>query len=1322
MAGNGRFDSSSASPEDLAFSGNYSNGQRGNYPLDRSGSFREGSENRIFSSAASTSRGMATAIGDVPPLSQCLMLDPVTMGDQKYTRLGEVRRLLGISFGTSAEDNSFGAAHSKPPPPVTSEELRRFKASVLDASIKARGRAKRFDESLHKLTKYAEALNSKKQQRNEMLTNERSGGTNLLKMGSLSQRNSSDLLPQRLDGRTKNAVLNKRVRSSVAETRAEGRSNIHGRQPLVVMKDRDMLKDGCETSDLVEEKIRRLPAGGEGWDKKMKRKRSVGTVFTRSVDSDGELRRVMHHKLNNDSGLPSCDAQGLRSGSSSSANGVNKSDSSSLSAGSTIRAIPKSDLEKVSLSRDFMAGSSKEHIKGNNKLNVCEDNHVVTPGPLAKGKASRAPRTAPIVAANSSLNIPRPSGVDNWEQTPSINKVNSVGLPNNRKRSMSAGSSSPPVAQWVGQRPQKISRSRRANLVSPVSNLDEGQISSEGCTPADLGARLSSVGTNGLLISRNVSNSTQHVKVKQEIVSSPARLSESEESGAGENRDGRLKEKGSGCAEVEERVTTAVQGVGPSLLLAKKSKTLVKEEIGDGVRRQGRSGRVSSHSRASILPMREKVENPPSSKPLKSTRPGSDKNCSKSGRPPLKKFSDRKMVSRLGHTSIGGCPDFSGESDDDRDELLAAANFACNSSYLACSGPFWKKIESVFASPSIEDVSFLKQQLKSTDEHRESLSQDDLVRGQDFRSQTLVAGEKERCLEEKIHSKEPTRILKLGDQVNDDGDFCRTLDSEGMKEETPLYQRVLSALIVEDETEGLEENSGGRNMPFQYSRDHSPGATSFLVDSDSRKRDRVEFEYNSMPVHQDHRQLAVDRPSCNGSTTINGGANIQNQLYHSNFSNGGGGHMHTENRIFPGFSENGTKGAQALHANALGICSSEWKYEQICLGDKLMLELQSIGLCLDAVPDLADGEDETVNQEIIELQKGLCQQIGKKKEHISNILKAIEEAKETEERGLEQVAMDRLVELASKKMKWQANRGSSGSKSGTKIPKQVAFMWRTLARCRKFEETGKSCFTEPALRDVIFATPPRRNDAESTKSFGFLANIKPEVAKSRSLPSGSFPGSTEQHDFHDDTIERGSFDAYGAHTQPIDQDFVKTGPIFNRGRKKEVLLDDVGGSASFRAASALGNAGGAKGKRSERERDKDTSIRNAKSGRASMGNFKGERKMKSKPKQKTAQLSTSGNGFIDKFTETSHNVYSSTHVSKEVNSSSNKKREVGLISQDNIPPNSSEVKEPFDFIEELGADNDLSNLFNSFNEDDLQDQDLVGLQIPMDDLSELNMF
>lgn len=61
-------------------------------------------------------------------------------------------------------------------------------------------------------------------------------------------------------------------------------------------------------SETGEEKIRRLPAGGESWDKKMKRKRSVGAVFPRSVDNDGELKRTMHHKLTSESSLQSSDS------------------------------------------------------------------------------------------------------------------------------------------------------------------------------------------------------------------------------------------------------------------------------------------------------------------------------------------------------------------------------------------------------------------------------------------------------------------------------------------------------------------------------------------------------------------------------------------------------------------------------------------------------------------------------------------------------------------------------------------------------------------------------------------------------------------------------------------------------------------------------------------------------------------------------------------------------------------------------------------------------------------------------------------------------
>lgn len=140
MAENMRFESCSASPEEYAFVGSYTNGQRGSYTgvsLDRSGSFREEGESRVFGSTMS-SRGSATSTGDLPLLSECLMLDPITMGDQKYTRSGELRRVLGISFGSTVEDNIFGSAHSKPLPPVAIEELKRFKATVRDASIKAR--------------------------------------------------------------------------------------------------------------------------------------------------------------------------------------------------------------------------------------------------------------------------------------------------------------------------------------------------------------------------------------------------------------------------------------------------------------------------------------------------------------------------------------------------------------------------------------------------------------------------------------------------------------------------------------------------------------------------------------------------------------------------------------------------------------------------------------------------------------------------------------------------------------------------------------------------------------------------------------------------------------------------------------------------------------------------------------------------------------------------------------------------------------------------------------------------------------------------------
>lgn len=244
-----------------------------------------------------------------------------------------------------------------------------------------------------------------------------------------------------------------------------------------------------------------------------------------------------------------------------------------------------------------------------------EENHVICSSPITKGKASRAPRSSATMATNSGSSLTRvPGTLDSWEVTQSMNKSPSMVGANNRKRPMAAGSSSPPITQWGGQRPQKMSRTRRANVVSPVSNHDEIQTPSEGCSP-DFGARLAS----SSLISKGSVAGTQNLKVKPETVSSPARFSESEESGAG---DTRLKEKGVGNGEVDEKT---VQNAGNPAVLLKKNKFLVKEQIGD-FRRQGRTGRGSSVSRASISPVREKMDNVTTTKPLRNIRSGSEKN------------------------------------------------------------------------------------------------------------------------------------------------------------------------------------------------------------------------------------------------------------------------------------------------------------------------------------------------------------------------------------------------------------------------------------------------------------------------------------------------------------------------------------------------------------------------------------------------------------------------------------------------------------------------------------------------------------------------
>ncbi|XP_047329736.1 uncharacterized protein LOC124933055 [Impatiens glandulifera] len=1269
MTGNGRFDMDSGIVEP-GFMGSFANGPKGNHSgptLDRSGSFREGGESRSFSSGNSTFRSSNQLAGGSSSSLQGLMLDPITMGVLK-SRSNEFRRILSV-FGLASEENSLGTAHSRPIPFAAADELKRYKDTITEVNNKARAKVNKLSENLQILNKIIEAQSSKKQQRNDPSSNERSSGSNL-KIGAQIYRNSP------VDDRAKTGVPNKRVRTSVADTQLESRSNGISKQSLSMAKGRDLLKDSTSQPDMAEEKIRRLPAGGESWDKNMKRKRSVSTVFTRSLD-DRDQKRPMHQKAGNEGGSLG-DFHASRSGFSSANSGPPKTDIIPSPVILNASAMTKHEQEKAS-PRDLAPGQHTDRLitKGNNGIR--EENQMGNVNPVTKTKASRAPRGVPVASVNSSTSILRPGAPEFCEQPSNLNKIHVPSGSNNRKRSMPSGSTSLSMAQWVGQRPQKISRTRRANLVSPVSNPDDTQVSADGYSPSDFGARTNSSG-----IFRDGSNGKKHLKMKVENVTSPARFSEGEESVAGENK---MKKKCTGVSDVETKAGTAFPNVGMPAMFAKKNKS-PREDISDCVRKQGRNGRGSPFSTSSSSPFREKMENAAIAKPLRISRPTCDKNGSKTGRPP-KKLVDRKGSYRR-HAN-GSSPDFTGESDDDRDELFASVSFARNPNFIG-SNSFWKNMEAVFAPINLQDTSYLAQQLQLAEELNKNLpqmtSRDSNCLGDPSLPATLVSGAAET---DGIRQNEAVKSIKSVEWLNEFETPSQRPASERISNRiTPLYRRVLSALIVEDEIEEFEELGTERNSGHQFSA-HSLSCDNEPCKSEG-KSGKFQLQFGTEMEKQSRAGLYFPYDGVNGSVGQNSPCNADKSLVGNGFSH--------EMGVLTGLCRNSLGGSPFEHSNGFGNSSCNDAYEQLCIEDKIFLELQSIGIYPEIVPDLDDQDDTWIEKEIGQLTKDYSQQVARKKASLNKVCELVSQQKEAEKGALEQVAMDRLVELAYKKL--LATKGSIASKSGIpKVSKNVAlaFAKRTLARCRVFEDSGISCFNESLFRDVLFAAPTPRDETEPTST------------------SGQRIGSSSNHGEKHGPC--GNINGGSTYRQPDQGGLTFGGPVLHRGKKREVLLDDVSGSGGgFRSSSALEGSllAGIKGKRSER------------GGETPSGGGGSFNKTKTNPKLKTSMLSSPRGNSFNK-TETAAHQHPGTSVAGNRKKDGKAEQSKDIEEEEEALDLTNFPLPELDTIDELGAGNDLggnqdlSSWFN-FDEDGLHDQDLSmeGLEIPMDEIGDLNMF
>ncbi|KAH0871400.1 hypothetical protein HID58_078422 [Brassica napus] len=1216
MSAPGKFDYSSGGPDRTTlYRSNLAAAQ-----MERSSTFRQTVEHHPVSSSShpnalrrSTSPLAQT---DVTNFFQCLRFDPkVVAADHKsIIRHGDFKRHVNIALGIQGDESPSRTLKGKLIPSPVPEEIKRLKAGLRENNVKARERVKIFNEASSVFNKFFPTVPTKKRSRPEGFSSDRLAlGPGLGKMGIQGQTlpGCFEFDEQNVDERPKSGAINKRTRTSMMDVR----SNAIVR--AAVDRDKDTMRLANHNAVQGED---RSSIGIDGWEKsKMKKKRSgiktdgpSSLASNKAVDGYQDLKQGIPKpagdsrlRLNGDSNMS-------RHGAVNGAVPYGRSDSLSRQTGLAGGSLPSRDSDHSSLyneKRERAIASDKERVnlRAINKSNIHDESNSSSPkiNVTVRGPRSGSglpPKLSPVVH-----NTPSPS---DWDISGCTNKPPLLSGVPNRKRMTSNRSSSPPVTQWAGQRPKKISRvARRTSLVPFVSSNDDipssDNMSDVGCSETSFG------------FPRRSPAASPRMRLKGENSLSTTALSGSEEFSPPE-----IKSKDKGKQSDEVKAALNVRKLSITGLQSRKNKLVFSgEELGDGVRRQGRTGRGFGSTR-SVNPMG--VMRHGTTKQLRSARNSSDKNESRVGRPPTRKLSDRKAYKRQRNTSANATTlDF---LDDGHEELLAAVNSAIN---LAQNFPssFWKQMERYFCFISDAHISFLKQPGDFS-----SMGTTPVGTSSDF----------DGC--EKIP----------------EGLTTSRVDSKA----SPLYQRLLSALISEDSAsvnEDLQFDGFGADAESEFSALNH-------VEFNGYRCDKLEFD----ELDDDVSVIPLK---------------------------GGNSSPHNVNGRF---------------TDHLSADFSDIQYETLGIDEKIYLEAQSIGICLEPMANISNVEDEGIVDEIKTLEEAVYEVIAnfvmlsilklkgsKKKEMLNRLLTPALEMKELQEKEFDRLGYEKLIEMAYEKSKAsRRHHSASGKSSANKISKQAAFAFtkRTLGRCRQFEETGKSCFSESTFKNILVAGLTQIEDNPTDK----------EDILSASTPLGSQPSSSLALRIKQNTE---NYADSSEHTLREGKDETMW---LNRTKERELLLDDVCGTPLSSST---------KGKRSDRDRDgKGQASSSRGGGTKKMGrpalsnNTKGERKSKTKPRLKTTPMFSSPSVSILEQNRTSSSKPTDSNNSEYSNLETLDETEPLDLSGLQIPDG---LGGPDDFDAQAG---DLSSWLN-IDDDALQenDIDLLGLQIPMDDLSDLKM-
>ncbi|XP_073395303.1 uncharacterized protein [Physcomitrium patens] len=1316
MASIRRLDTTSLSNSDgglLGVGGSSSRSSKAS--LEKSKSFREGRECQQVSNNAFG--GGPSHHGDRPALSTVLNIDSISLSDAKSTRQLELRRVINAAAGSQTQDFTLGKLQSKPLESCSAEDVKRVRSGLEENAQRSRERTGHFAETVNKLDRF---LQTRKRSRPGSSVNGRvlsqvpaqrprpspiSAKTGHRAISSNVDTNPS---PKEIDA-TENGLINKKMRTSLSDSRLEGRSGNLNLQRPTGAKDweRETPRPSSSLMSPSKRREKTAVASPGGWEnsKPLKGRRSVISKPETSAVSvangffDGQRKlkgNAQQYRYSVENRPRPSEGHAFRSGGP--VNGITsmqKVHSSSQGHGSGVRG------SKLDFNGGIHPAQKDDrnfpNAKASSKLTSREEDGAAIPIVTTKAKGARAPRSNLVGVVHQSTTSSRSSCLTEGHDVKSSQASVKSQTPSENassKRLELFQSSSPPVASWGTSK--KMARvTRRVNPPPSASVLSKEETSGvvEVATSSRDGSKTASSPTSrsfpctlaGSNLSKRAGPSSTQSHLQSKVGNDRLNISLGPPNSEDSVGDGqRLKEVKKKEEKIKERKDASpIQRMGILSATDKNTNATVEEQIGggDGVRRQERTGR------GSVIPSPLSLSSPAKNledvtvdaKPTKYTRSTLDAKPVGPGRPTKKNTDLRKSLTKPRRVVGNGLAKMSGGDKDDSEHLMKAVQQAVGFSANACKNDLWRQLEPYFAYVTSDDLAFLHEQMDGSQVSRTNKQ----TQFSDTSLNSDITDIDGTALMSCLNSEELSKVST---------DFRMDVCVASSDKTIPLSQRLLSAIIDVDEATCVQQVG---DDAFQS---HGFGSGLPSVDCNGSTYETRDPEGES---------------ACDGMRTNGSCFGATERAHWENPSSCGSQH-----RVYDKEKQ--------LSSSEL----SDWgeQYRQMSLDDRLWTELRSIGLYPEQTPDSSVEEEDEISEEITRLRSLLSEEVCLNKERISKLENAVLASRNAEDRAREQLAMNLLVEMAYKKR--MGGRCIKGAAAKGARAAALLFAKRVLAKVQRFD-TGHSCISG-SLQKLLFrvspdvGAPTSVTTAEEENEACVLGTVTdrnisypdPLLKSAGNSTSRRFEGS--ERISVDGLLSCKDSDNYKSENWPL------------RAKEREALVEDLDRPIGIRGLNSLSiNDLGGHDWDGKDDQGKEMRITGAgkegKNFKSGLGNIKGERKTKTRPRQKTGSLLKSSKNSIPKphshdnsmkrpfssgFTTPREEVGQTLEVLEESQNDSE-----GMIDLSGLALPGMEDMTPAN----LGGPQDFAS-FLDFEDPLLQTDDfLQGLDCPMDDLNGLTM-